>query len=192
MFWPGFGVLFIAGIYSFLPYKKFNKDLFSAVLLIGILAMAPVSLSKNAIAFSKNAMPPSNLKEAAEWLRDNSRRGDIVFNTHWDNFSPLFFWNQQNYYIGGMDPIFQYAYSPELYWEFHHISTDEYGDLTCDEISCDKSNVQDIYSVLKNDFRAKYVFVEKRRNPNFHRWLELEPRFEKQFDNGKEMIFLVI
>lgn len=191
MFWPGFGTLFIAGVYSFLPLKKTSRELFSVILLVSILLMAPITLYQNAASMRQNARPPNNFQEAAEWLRENSEAGDIVFNTHWDNFAPLFFWNQTNYYIGGMDPIFQYSYNPELYWKFHHISIDEYGDLTCGEAECHKQNVLDIYSVLKNDFQAKYVFVEKRRNLNFHRWLELDSRFEKQFDNGKEIIFLV-
>ena len=191
MFWPAFGALFIAGTYSFLPYKKINQDLFSAILLIGILVMAPITISQNALSLARNSMPPDYLREAAEWLKDNSGSGEIIFNTHWDNFSPLFFWNQKNYYIGGMDPIFQYEYGPELYWKFHHISIDEYGDLTCGETVCGPSNVEDIYKVLKEDFKARYVFVEKRRNPNLLAFLNLDSRFEKKFDNGKDYVFLI-
>lgn len=191
MFWPGFGTLFIAGTYSFFPYKKFNKDLFLAIILIGFLIMAPVTLYQNAVSMRQNAMPPNNLREAAEWLKENSQRGDIVFNSHWDNFAPLFFWNQRDYYIGGMDPIFQYAYDSELYWQFHHISKDEYGNLTCGELECYNSNLEDIHTVLKEDFKAKYAFVEKKRNPAFFQAMDIDSRFEKKFDNSKEMVFLV-
>jgi len=189
--WVAFGALFIGSVISFLFPKKSQQDWFLALTAVIFLLMVPYTFSQNRLSMSRNAAPPDYLREAAEWLRDHSEPGDIVFNTHWDNFSPLFFWNQTNYYIGGMDPIFQYAYNPEFYWKFHHISADEFGDLTCGETICDKSNIQDIYSVLKNDFQVKYVFVEKRRNPNFHRSLELDSRFEKQFDNGKEIIFLI-
>ncbi|MBI3046392.1 MAG: hypothetical protein HYY86_02555 [Candidatus Harrisonbacteria bacterium] len=189
--WVAFGTLFIGSVASFLFPKKSQQDWFLVLTAVIFLIMVPYTLSQNGISMARNASPPDYLREAAEWLRNHSNSGDIVFNTHWDNFSPLFFWNQTNYYIGGMDPIFQYAYNSELYWKFHHISADEFGDLTCGAIICDKSNVQDIYSVLKKDFQVKYVLVEKRRNPNFHRWLELDRRFEKQFDNGKEVIFLL-
>ena len=189
--WVAFGTLFIASAATFLFPKKSQQNSFLALAAIIFLLMVPYALFKNSLSMARNAAPPDYLREAAEWLRGHSDYGDIVFNTHWDNFSPLFFWNQANYYIGGMDPIFQYAYNPELYWKFHHISIDEYGDLTCGEIECRPDNLEDIYSVLKNNFQVKYVLAEKRRNPNFHRSLELDSRFEKQFDNGKEAVFWV-
>lgn len=189
--WIAFGTIFVASIASFLLPKKSSQDSFLALTAVIFLLMVPYTLYQNSFSMARSAAPPEHLREAAEWLRDHSDTGDIVFNTHWDNFSPLFFWNQTNYYIGGMDPIFQYDYSPKLYWKFHHISIDEYGDLTCGETVCGPSNAEDIYKVLKEDFKARYVFVEKRRNPNLLAFLNSDARFEKKFDNGKELIFLV-
>ncbi len=191
MFWVAFGVLFIGAAYTYLISKKTFKNSAMGALIFVFLIMIFYADFQNSKSMAVNAAPPSHLKESALWLKENSSPGDIVFNTHWDNFSMLFLWNQKNYYISGMDPIFQYAYSPDLYWKFHHISKDEATDQTCGDLECRPENQKDTYAVLKEDFNAKYVFVEKRRNPIFCQFLTIDPRFEQKFDNGKEMIFLV-
>ena len=189
--WIIFGTLFIGGVYSFLIVKKPYRDYFSAMILIFFLLMVPYGFYKTGNIIASDAAPPYYLHDAAQWLSDNSNPGDIVFDTHWDNFATLFFWNQKNHYVGGIDPTFLYAYNTNLYWEFHFISKDEFGDSTCSDFECSSSGVKNIYSALKDDFKAKYVLVEKRRNPNFFQAMDIDSRFEKKFDNSKEMVFLV-
>ena len=136
-----------------------------------------------------SAYPPERHKEAALWLKDNSNPGDIVFNVSWSRFSELFFWNQQNYYVGGLDPIFQYAYNPSLYWKYHYLATGLLTDRTCGADACTEEMLEDTYEVLKRDFDAKYVFLSKELKPELNQYLESDSRFEKTFDNGNETIF---
>ena len=189
--WVAFGILFVGAVYSFLATRKSYRDVFSAVILITFLIMIPYTLYREAVIFADDAAPPDYLRDAANWLSENSNAGDVVFNTHWDNFAPLFFWNQKNYYIAGIDPIYQYVYDSALYWEFHFISKDEIGDFTCTDPDCSFSGRREIYSALKNDLGVKYILLEKRRNPVFFGVLSADGRFEKKFDNGQEEIFLV-
>lgn len=135
--------------------------------------------------------PPDYLKEPAVWLKENSNAGDVVFNLHWSNFSPLFAWNQKNYYVGGLDPIFQYDYSQNLYWKFHYLSLDEVTKKTCGAIACTREMLEDTYGVLKNDFHAKYVMLTKNDNPAVNQFMSGDPRFEKKFDNGSEIVYLI-
>ena len=79
----------------------------------------------------------------------------------------LFYWNQNNYYIGGMDPIFQYAYNPTLYWKFHYLSNDDVTKNTCGAIACTASMLENTHTVLVNDFKAKYIVLEKQRNQSY-------------------------
>lgn len=53
--------------------------------------------------------------EASAWLIANSPPGSRVFNTDWDDFSQLFYYNTHNVYMLGLDPTYMAQYDPELY-----------------------------------------------------------------------------
>ncbi|MDP3999751.1 MAG: hypothetical protein Q8P76_04170 [bacterium] len=190
--WVAFGVLFIAAVYTYLiSQKSYFKNAASMALLTVFLIIFPYSVYQNGFNLANRAVTPDKFQDAAVWLRDNTNPKDLVFNTHWDNFSALFFWNQENYYVGGMDPIFQYDYDAGLYWKFHHISKDDFWGLTCAEPICTTQNQENVDDVLIKDFGAQYIFVEKQRNPLLYQYLDLNPKFEKRFDNSREFIFQI-
>ncbi|OGY43657.1 MAG: hypothetical protein A3B89_04445 [Candidatus Buchananbacteria bacterium RIFCSPHIGHO2_02_FULL_40_13] len=85
------------------------------------------------------------LKSASEYLLANSQPGDIVFQSDWDEFPILFYHNSRNYYIVGLDPTFMYLKNPDLY--------NKWADITRGQ------RAEDIYGIIKNDFRAKYVIA---------------------------------
>ena len=137
-------------------------------------------------------------KEVSLWLQEHSEPQEIVFNIQWDNFPMLFFWNQSNYYVNGMDPIFEYAYNPELYWEHYFIDDDKIyvednKGYTCGEIRCTAEKVKEIYDALKQDFKASYLFIEVRRNPKVYDYLVNSPNYQKVFETErKEVIFKIL
>ena len=132
---------------------------------------------------------PDRAQEASRWLADNSETNDIVFHTRWEQFAELFFWNQKNYYINGMDPIFEYIYTPSLYWKQHFFSTDQAGAMTCGAVRCKQDTTEESYKVLKEDFHARFVYVQKDKNPNFLKYLLSDNRFEKKFENKDDIVF---
>lgn len=193
--WIPFGIIFIALVLT--PILKFNKKnnlYYTTIFITGLVTIFLTIYTpyKNNISLKENAIEPNKFKEASLWLKDNSQTGDIVFNVRWSDFPMLFYWNQKNYYIGGMDPIFQYSYNPSLYWEFHYISADEVTKNTCPATACTKEMLVDTYSILKNDFKAKYVFLEKQRNPLFYYYLENTPQYyKKEKDTISEAVYLI-
>jgi len=185
----GFGLVFTALSWSlFRPrLKQLNiaAMLFLAVLAVNTLYFANI--------YKNQALSATALKKSALWLKDNSNNGDIVFNTHWDNFPSLFLWNQKNYYINGMDPIFEYAFNKSLYWKHYYIDIDGIAiknnlGYTCPEArsKCPDDKLTEIYKVLKQDFRAKYIVAEPKRNPKLKEYLEFDKRFKKVFENNNE------
>ncbi len=190
--WVTFGTLFIACLYNYVIPGKSYKNNIAAILFIIFLCMFSYSSYRNSIDMA-NSIPPDAHREAAFWLKENSQPGDIVFNTHWDNFSILFFWNQKNYYIGGLDPIFQYDYDPKLYWEYHFLSKRITDEFTCSDKNCSPEGRKETYKALVEDFNAKYVFIEKRRNPDLYGLLEQDFRFKKEFSSAddRETVFLI-
>lgn len=56
------------------------------------------------------------LEGAGAYLASHVPENSVVYHTVWSDFGPLLFWNPRNRYVGGMDPIFQWAVSSENYW----------------------------------------------------------------------------
>jgi len=132
---------------------------------------------------------PYRFKLADAWLADNSEPGAIVFNAHWDLFPDLFFWNTSNRYVGGMDPIFQYAYDPKLYWKAHHLYTGRFSSFTCAGPVCGPSNGEDTFRVLTRDFHARFLVLEQKRHAALFRYALSDPRFQFVFDDGVVAVF---
>jgi len=143
--------------------------------------------------FIKNTVDPHKFEATSSWLKANTSQGDIVFNAYWDNFPNLFFWNSHNYYISGMDPIFQYSFSQDLYWKAYFIAYNGQP-ITCGEMKCTEDKVEDIGLVLKRDFKAKYIIVEHRRSSNLYKNLEEGnlTGFKKVFTGETESIYQII
>jgi hypothetical protein len=111
---------------------------------------------------------PNRFESTAKWIADNSNPGEIVFNARWEYFPELFFWNTKNVYSNGMDPIFQYAYDPDLF-----------------------RAGPDSYQVLKERFNARYVFLAKPFDDSLYLRLSADPRFALRKENQYSVVFEV-
>jgi hypothetical protein len=189
--WEAFAVLGLALTLTHLTWGVERRRLTFA-LILAVVALLPWSVYRHRINVRYVAASPDYLAEVADWLRENSRAGDLVFNTHWDQFAPLFARDRVDRYVGGMDPIFQYAYDPTLYWRFHYLSTDAMTDRTCGTYPCTPEATVDTWSTLANDFRARFVLVEPRRNPRLSRYLLADPRYELALETQHEAVFRVL
>lgn len=83
----------------------------------------------------------------SQWLKDHSSAGSVVIHSDWDDFPVLFYHNSHNFYIVGLDPTFMYEYNKDLYWKWANLTLGK--------------EVPDIYRVVKNDFKASYIVIEK-------------------------------
>jgi len=137
------------------------------------------------------ALPPDAMAEAAAWLAEHGRPGDVVFHAHWDNFGPLFARNRVSRYLGGMDPIFQYAHDPGLYWEHFFLSGDLVAEYTCDAFPCYEGTATSTWEAVRAHFGARWVVVEPVRNPKLTLHLLDDPGFELMLETRHEAIFRV-
>jgi hypothetical protein len=79
----------------------------------------------------------------------NIPAGERIFNASWDDFPKLFFHNQRNSYVYGLDPNYLYSKNPELYKLLLQI-TDGKMDGAGPEI--------------RDKFGANYVFADAKEN----------------------------
>lgn len=184
-YWVPFAILFSA--YSLSTYLEklswadLKKQTFAywqvqasaGILFLAILAMAwqNVSLVNN---YLKQANSTTAYKGVSKWLLQNSRPGEIVFNTKWDQTPQLFFYNSKNYYIVGLDPTFMYLEDHKLYFEWNKISDDNIAGLSSAEL----------YRDVKFDFKSSFVFVENKRNPNIKIILDNSNHFLKVYGDS--------
>lgn len=117
------------------------------------------------------------LKEASIYLSDHSEKGEIVF-ARWDIFPQLFYFNQKNYYVVGIDTIFLEDYSKPL--------LEKYIDLTL--VKDQKTDLK----VIKDDFKAKWVVADAQQQ-SFKERLQKSPELFKQvFANSGYTVFEVL
>lgn len=81
------------------------------LLCVVSLTLNPISLY---MSYHQQSLSWDELRRAATYIRGHSLSGDIVYNASWDYFPQLFYWNDRNRYVAGLDPTFMYHWNPEL------------------------------------------------------------------------------
>ena len=141
-----------------------------ALLLVG--AWISVQDARSSIASSK---PYTLYSGAANWLEENSPAGARVFQTDWDDFPRLFFYNTHNTYLIGLDPTYMTLYDADLYdlWE---------------EIT--QGDVEHPSDFIYPRFGAQYV-VSDLLHRDFIQRAENDPGLELVFRDSDAVVFQV-
>ncbi|MBU1039086.1 hypothetical protein KKC17_02555 [Patescibacteria group bacterium] len=117
----------------------------------------------------------TNLLKSANWLKNNTPANSLVWQTDWGTFPLLWYYNSHNNYLTGLDQTFMYAFSPDLYEQWRQIVTGQR---------------QDVYEVVKNNFKSDYVLLEK-RIPAMLYSLNRDKRFSRVYQDEEVIIFSV-
>ncbi|HET6891580.1 MAG TPA: hypothetical protein VFH31_10790, partial [Pyrinomonadaceae bacterium] len=80
-----------------------------------------------------------------EWMRSNVTSAQIIFNTDWDDFPRLFYFDPSHNYVSGLDPSYLYERNPELSRLFERITL---------------GHEEDPGPLIKDRFGARYVFTD--------------------------------
>lgn len=119
-----------------------------------------------------------SLKEVSVYLKDNSSAGDIVFNDNWDVFPYLFYFNQKDYYIVGLDLNCMKFYNQNLYTEYINLTS--------------KNDPNIDISAIKTDFKSKWMVISADKSDLIYR-IEARPDlFSKKLTRGQFIIYQVL
>jgi len=190
--WAAFGLVTVPVVATYLLGEQVSRRRIVTALTLATLLVTPWILYEHRVNVRLNAVASNHLQEVATWLADHSEPGDVVFHAHWDNFGPLFARNRVNHYLGGMDPVFQYAHDRGLYWKYAYLSTDLATEWTCDAYPCSEGNAVDTYASLVGDFDSRWVLVEPQRNPKLFFYLLNDARYEMGLLTDHEAVFQVL
>ena len=92
--------------------------------LVMLLLLAyPLGLTLQAArADLAGSKPADQYAAAALWLRATAPPGSHIFQTDWDDFTRLFFYNTNAIYTAGLDPTYTELYDADLYEEWARVT----------------------------------------------------------------------
>lgn len=101
-----------------LPVRSYlTPALLSLAIALSVARSVPAA--RQAIDRSK---PYDLYAGASMWLNANTPAGSRVFQTDWDDFPRLFFYNTHNTYLAGLDPTYLQLYDATLYEDWVDIT----------------------------------------------------------------------
>ena len=96
--------------------------------------------------------PDRFYRAGAQWMRNNVPANEIVFNTDWDDFPRLFYYDPTHRYVTGLDPTYLFDRDPALSKLYDRITLGEQ---------------EDPGPLIRNRFGARYVFSDNSHDDFF-------------------------
>jgi hypothetical protein len=129
-YYPPFALLFCAvswgrkpaQILESLP-RRLAKLVPYGALVVGIIFAGTTFIA--ARHTFENAENPRLFVGAANWLKAHTPEGSSVFQTDWDDFTRLFYYNTSNIYLVGLDPTYLERANPSLWTQWVAITRGE-------------------------------------------------------------------
>lgn len=153
-----------------------KRSLLPAPAILALILLVPlvltVSQARASVAGSK---PADQYAQAAIWLADNAEPGAMIFQTDWDDFPRLFFYNDRSIYTVGLDPTYMELYDQDLFDEWRAVTRGE---------------VDQPGQVIRDRFGASYVFTDL----DHHEFLDQagrDPLLEELYRDEYAAIFAV-
>ncbi len=113
--------------------------------------------------------------DAALWLARNEPEDSFIFQTDWDDFPRLFFFNPKMIYTVGLDPT---------YMEIHN------ADLFDDWVELTRGNVEQTGQAIEEEFDAQFIFTDL-DHEDFLRRAADDPRLTEIYRDEQAAIFAV-
>jgi hypothetical protein len=104
-----------------------------------------------------------------DWVRENVPEGERVFNTDWDDFPKMFFYDTKHTYVSGLDPTYLLDKNPELSRLYEQITL---------------GKEKDPGPLIRDRFGARYVFTDNEDIHNDFYYNALQSGwFEKAYED---------
>jgi hypothetical protein len=162
-----------------LPRSRFWANLQANVsfILLTLAVLAGIIKSIPAVQDQIQKSKPYNLYAGASaWLARNTLAGERVFQTDWDDFPRLFFYNTHNTYLAGLDPTYMQLYDASLYDTWVKITRGE---------------VERPSQVIASRFSAHYVHSDL-NHKNFLRLAAEDPGFKEVYRDDQAVVYEIV
>ncbi len=153
--------------------RPYLPQLLPLALLLLLLLPLKINLdeARGLVARSK---PADQYAAAAIWLNQNAPEATI-FQTDWDDFTRLFFYNSDATYTAGLDPTFMQLQDADLF--------DTWVDIT-------KGRVDEPAKIIRTQFNADYVFTDLKHD-DFIEAAEADPALTEVYRDEYAIVYSV-
>ncbi|MFN0134556.1 MAG: NPCBM/NEW2 domain-containing protein [Phycisphaerae bacterium] len=135
---------------------------------LAALALPTAVLASNTQRFSSIASQVrcyydlDEMTRMMDFLKANSKAGDIVFTDDWDVFPVFFYHNRHNHYIVGLDPKFTHERDPELWNRYVKISRGQVPS-TIRVTQAGGASTQAVVTLtdIRERFKARFVICDR-------------------------------
>lgn len=147
------------------------------LILIGILVLAGIGKSIPAARDQISSSKPYHLYAGASaWLEHNTPAGERIFQTDWDDFPRLFFYNTHNTYLVGLDPTYMQLYDADLYDDW---------------VAITRGNVDQPSRMILTRFSARYVHTDLLHTRFLEKAAE-DPGMREVYRDDQAVIFEIV
>ena len=122
-----------------------------------------------------DSSPADRYADATIWLHDNAPDGTMVFQTDWDDFTRLFFYNTNAVYTAGLDPTFMELEDEAFF--------DRWVDIT-------RGRVAQPGAAIRDEFGAAYVFSDL-NHEDFMAEAEDDPLLQEVYRDEYAVVYRV-
>jgi hypothetical protein len=143
----------------------------SAAVAVSIVVSVP--RARDAVDGSK---PYDLYAGASHWMENNTPKDSRVFQTDWDDFPRLFYYNTHNIYLIGLDPTYMRMYDPNLYVLWVLIT---------------QGDVDNPSKIIASRFGSQYVHTDL-KHKDFMKIAKKDPNLIEVYSDDQAMVFKVI
>ena len=146
------------------------------VAVLGLLVLAGMVYTLfGAQKLMQSVTPTGRYAKVAAWLEQNTPAGERIFQTDWDDFPRLFFYNTHNTYLIGLDPTYMQLYDAGLY--------DQWIEIT-------HGNVEQPSSSIVTLFDSHYVMTDLNHQDLIDQ-AEADPSMELVYKDDEAIVFRI-
>lgn len=173
-YFPAFAILFCAfacqPLWTNLPFRK------GAAVLFALTVVVATGLTlRTTRATLADEPDPTLFAGAANWLATHTPQGSLVFQTDWDDFTRLFFYNTHNTYTIGLDPTYLERADPVRYYLWIDLTQGRGLDLSQD---------------IRQQFGAEYVVSDLKHTAFLNRAAS-DPQMEEVYRDENSIVYHV-
>ncbi len=177
-YFPPFALIYAAFAWApFLsnPAGSSSNRLAQSLLGVAVVFSLAVSVPRARDAI-ENSKPYDLYAGASAWLAENTTAGERVFQTDWDDFPRLFYYNTHNTYLIGLDPTYMQLYDPALYALWVEIT---------------RGNVESPSQIILEKFGSHFVHTDLKHG-GFLRAAKLDEGMKEVYRDDQAVLFEVI
>jgi hypothetical protein len=123
-------------------------------LLLGVVLLFNLRITSADI---KSSEPHDYYRAGAEWMRANVTPAQIIFNTDWDDFPRLFYFDPSHKYVSGLDPTYLFDKDPTLSKLYERITL---------------GDEEDPGPIIRDRFGSRFVFTDNAHDKFFNNAIE--------------------